>query len=69
MVQRVIAAGKKVGCPTGIHAMDPQSALERAEQGMRFIAVGSELRFMTQKAQEVLEVIRPAAGKKDIARY
>src|SRR6478735_6713033 len=39
MIQRVIAAGKKVKCATGIHAMDPKSALERAEQGMRFIAV------------------------------
>src|SRR6188768_829471 len=69
MIQRVIVAGKKVKCPTGIHAMDPKSALERAEQGMRFIAVGSELRFMSQKAQEVIDVIRPQAEKKDIARY
>ena len=61
MVQRVIAAGKKVKCPTGIHAMDPKSALQRAEQGMRFIAIGSELRFMTQRAQEVLERILSAA--------
>jgi 4-hydroxy-2-oxoheptanedioate aldolase len=69
MVQRVIEAGKKVKCPTGIHAMDPQSALERAEQGMRFIAVGSELRFLTQKAQEVLEVIKPQKEQKDIVKY
>src|SRR5437763_15033768 len=69
MVQRVITAGKKVKCPTGIHAMDPKSALERAEQGMRFIAVGSELRFMTQKAQEVLDVIKPQKEQKDIVKY
>ena len=31
--------------------MDPQNALKRAEQGMQFIAVGSDLRFMSQKAQ------------------
>src|ERR1051325_9112197 len=42
MIQRVIVAGKKVKCPTGIHAFDPQDALKRAEQGMRFIAVGSD---------------------------
>src|SRR6476646_6254272 len=65
MIQRVIAAGKKVKCSTGIHAMAPQSALERAEQGMGFIAVGSELRFRTQKAQEVLEVIKPQKEQKD----
>jgi 4-hydroxy-2-oxoheptanedioate aldolase len=69
MVQRVIAAGKKVGCPTGIHAMDPQSALQRAQQGMRFIAVGSDLRFLTQKAQEVLGQLRPEAAGRDVVRY
>jgi 4-hydroxy-2-oxoheptanedioate aldolase len=69
MVQRVIKAGKKVGCPTGIHAMDPKSALQRAEQGMRFIAVGSELRFMVQKAQETLDVILPNRVRQEIVKY
>src|SRR5918999_650787 len=32
MVQRVIETGKRVGTPTGIHAMDPDSALQRVEQ-------------------------------------
>ncbi len=69
MVQRVITAGKKVKCPTGIHSFDPQDALRRAEQGMRFIAVGSDLRFMSQKAQEVLDVIKPQKEKKEIVKY
>lgn len=68
-VQKVIAAGKKTGCATGIHAMDPQNALLRAEQGMRFIAVGSDLRMMSLKAEETLAVLRPDAKKKDLARY
>jgi 4-hydroxy-2-oxoheptanedioate aldolase len=68
-IQQVITAGKKVNCPTGIHAMDPHDALRRAEQGMRFIAVGSELRFMSQQAQAVLEVIRPQKEQKDVVRY
>ena len=50
---------RRSDCPTGIHAMDPEDALERAEQGMQFIAIGSDLRMMTQKAQEILDVIRP----------
>ncbi len=69
MVQRVIMAGKKVKCPTGIHCFDPQDALRRAEQGMRFIAVGSDLRFLSQKAQEVLDVIKPQKDKKEIVKY
>jgi 4-hydroxy-2-oxoheptanedioate aldolase len=69
MVQRVVQTGKKVGTPTGIHAMDPQNALERAKQGMQFIAVGSELRMMTQLAQEMLRVLHPERGSQDVARY
>ena len=69
MIQRVIAAGKKTGCPTGIHAMDPHNALQRAEQGMQFLAVGSDLRMMTLKAEETLAVLHPDAKKKDLARY
>ena len=49
MIRRIIAAGKKTGTPTGIHAMSPDAALKRAAEGMQFIAVGSELRMMTRK--------------------
>ncbi len=51
MLQRVIAVGKKTGTPTGMHVMDPKTALMRAEQGMQFIAIGSELRHDDRKSQ------------------
>jgi 4-hydroxy-2-oxoheptanedioate aldolase len=69
MVQRVIEIGKRVGTPTGIHAMDPESALRRVAQGMQFLAVGSELRFMTQMAQHVVSTVFPERAGKDLARY
>jgi len=69
MVQRVIEVGKEVGTATGIHAMDPQSARERADQGMQFIAVGSDLRLMTQRAQEVVSSVFPEQVAEDVARY
>ncbi len=69
MVQRVIEVGKKVGTPTGIHAMDPESALDRASQGMQFLAVGSDLRMMTFKAQETVAQLYPDTVTKDVARY
>jgi 4-hydroxy-2-oxoheptanedioate aldolase len=69
MIQRVIAVGRKVGTPTGIHVMDPHDALRRAEQGMQFIAIASELRMMNLKAQEYLQVIFPKETGKDLARY
>jgi len=69
MLDRVVAAGKKVGCPTGMHTMDPQSALKRAAQGMQFIAVGSDLRFMTTKASETLKALNPEASQKELVKY
>jgi 4-hydroxy-2-oxoheptanedioate aldolase len=69
MVQRVIRAGKKAGTPTGIHVMDAASARERAQQGMQFIAVGSDLRWMTLKAQEVLAQVAPDHCVEDASRY
>jgi len=68
-VQQVITVGKKVKCPTGIHVFDPATCQKRVEQGMQFIALGSDLLMMSQKAQEFLAVVKPEGGKKDVARY
>ncbi len=68
MLARVIAAGNKTGTPTGMHVMTPEAALNRAAQGMQFIAVSSELRMMTQGAQAVLQALGGEASK-DVARY
>jgi 4-hydroxy-2-oxoheptanedioate aldolase len=68
MIQRVIAAGKKTGTPTGMHVMDPQTALRRAEQGMQFIAIGSDLRMMTEKATETLKALGQGPTK-EIVKY
>ncbi len=69
MLQRVIEVGKKVGTPTGMHVMDPQTALQRAEQGMQFIAVGSELRMMTAKATETLQALGQGGDRKELVKY
>jgi len=69
MVQRVIAAGKKVGTPTGIHAMDPETALKRAGQGMQFLAVASDLRMLNDGSQRIVETLWPEGGGGDLARY
>ncbi len=69
MVQRVVKAGKKVGTPTGLHAMDAEAALKLAEQGMQFIAVGSDLRLMTVQAQQTLQQLRSGEGGKQVAGY
>lgn len=68
-IQRVIEVGKKVGTPTGIHEMDPAGALKRTAQGMQFLAIGSDLRMMTLKAQESLQALSATPASKDVARY
>lgn len=69
MIQEVIRVGKETGTPTGIHAMVPEDAFGRVEQGMQFIALSSDLRFMTLEAQRNLQVVRPNEGAGEIARY
>jgi hypothetical protein len=49
--------------------MDPRDALKRADQGMQFLAIGSDLRMMTAKAQEFAAVLQPEQDGKDLARY
>ncbi|MGN6134697.1 MAG: HpcH/HpaI aldolase family protein [Aureliella sp.] len=65
---QIVAAGAKCGTPTGMHVMEPEAALARAAQGMQFIAIGSDLRFMNQRAAQVLDVLRPGDVKTEI-RY
>ncbi len=67
-LQQVVDTGKKVGTPTGMHVQTAEDALRRADQGMQFLAIGSELKFMTMKAQEVVRDLT-GEGVKDLARY
>ncbi len=69
MIQKVISIGKKTGTPTGVHVMDPKVALRRAEQGMQFIAIASELRMMTERAAEIAQAVRPDAARKELVKY
>ena len=68
-LDRIVAAGKKTRTPTGMHVMNADAALKRTAQGMQFIAVASELRMMTAKAEEFLKTLKPEATAKDVARY
>ena len=69
MIQRVIEVGQSVGTPTGVHVMDAETALARAEQGIQFLAIASDLRLLTQKAQDVVQRLRPEQDAGDVARY
>jgi 4-hydroxy-2-oxoheptanedioate aldolase len=68
MLQRVLAAGKKVGTPVGLHVQTIDDVNKRISQGWQFLAIGSELRFMTAEAQRIANglSLKKAA---DLARY
>ncbi|MGH7127810.1 MAG: HpcH/HpaI aldolase family protein, partial [Planctomycetaceae bacterium] len=69
MMQRVLAAGKKVGTPVGLHVQTAEDAQRRIQEGWQFIAVGSELKMMISEAQKICRALdqRPQTG--DLARY
>ena len=69
MVARVVAAGKRAGIATGMHCMDPDLALRRAAQGMQFLAVSSELRMMTAKAQESVKALSIERSSQSPVKY
>ena len=69
MIQQTLATAKRVGTPIGIHVLDPETALRRAQQGMKFLAVASDLRMLTSKAEEFVKVLWPDRAGKETARY
>jgi len=69
LVQKVIAVGRQVGTPTGIHTMDAASARQRAEQGVQFLAVGSDLRMMLTESAEELRRLHPEGDVRQVVRY
>ncbi|MDB5340581.1 MAG: garL 1, partial [Planctomycetaceae bacterium] len=68
MMQRVLTIGKKVGTPVGLHVQSVEDVKKRIEQGWQFLAIGSEMRFMTSEAQRVVSALNLKQAA-DLARY
>jgi 4-hydroxy-2-oxoheptanedioate aldolase len=69
MLGRVLAAGKKVGTPVGLHVLTPEIAKKRIAEGWQFVAVGSDLRMMVSEAQRTVTALELKAQAADLARY
>lgn len=69
MLQRVLAAGKKVGTPVGLHVQTVDQVKQRISEGWQFLAIGSELRMMVSKAQEFTAALNLKSQRADLARY
>lgn len=69
MLQRVLAAGKKVGTPVGLHVQSIEAVKQRIAEGWQFIALGSELRMMTHTAQQWTAALDMKPRQGELARY
>ncbi|REJ83297.1 MAG: 2-dehydro-3-deoxyglucarate aldolase [Planctomycetota bacterium] len=69
MLQRVLATGKKVGAPVGLHVQTVDAARQRAAEGWQFIALGSELKMMVTQAQDFVRALDLKSQRQDLARY
>lgn len=68
MLQRILAIGKKTGTPVGLHVQSVDDVKRRIAEGWRFLALGSELRFMTSEAQRMVSGLNLKKAA-DLARY
>jgi 4-hydroxy-2-oxoheptanedioate aldolase len=68
MLQRVLAVGKKVGTPVGIHLQTVEQVQQRIAEGWQFIALGSDLRMMLNNATQFCRGLNLQSAD-DLARY
>lgn len=68
MLQRILAVGKKTGTPVGLHVQSLDDVNKRVAEGWKFIALGSELRFMTTEAQRLVTALN-LKPQTEVARY
>ncbi len=64
----ILSAGKRIGVPVGIHTFSVADAQMRIAEGWQFIAVSSELKFMTDGAKAVVDGLGLKGGG-DLAKY
>ncbi|MBM3980281.1 MAG: 2-dehydro-3-deoxyglucarate aldolase [Planctomycetes bacterium] len=64
----ILAAAKRIGVPAGIHTFSIEEAKARIAEGWQFIAVNSELKFMSEGAKQVADGLGLGKGG-DLAKY
>lgn len=57
-IQRIIEAGKKTGVATGYHTGSADEALQKVAQGFQFVAIASDVRFMSAAASKTVAQVR-----------
>ena len=64
----ILAACQRQGVAPGFHAMNSAEAISLVEQGWKFVAVASDLRFLADGTGEALRKVGLGAGDK-MAKY
>jgi 2-keto-3-deoxy-L-rhamnonate aldolase RhmA len=62
--QNVLRAGKKLGVPAGIHAMNLDIAVQHAKNGFQFIALSSDYGFLLKQGQASLEKVKEGIARR-----
>lgn len=68
-LRRVREACARHKVASGIHVYSVEQARQRIAEGWRFLAVGSELKFMLQGATEVAQAMHPELVPQELAKY
>lgn len=68
-LRRIREACARHGIASGMHVFSIEQARRRIEEGWRFLAVGSELKFMLQGATDVARAIHPEQLAGELAKY
>lgn len=69
VLAEILAACRRQGVPAGLHVQSAEDAERRIAEGWRFIAVGSELKYMVDGAAAVARRVHPEGDKREVARY
>lgn len=69
VLQRILAVGKKVGTPVGLHVQTPEAVQRRIAEGWQFLAIASELKMMVNEAQRLVKALDLKRDAADLARY
>lgn len=69
MLNRILEAGQRNGVPVGLHTPSPEVARRRIEQGWQFVAIGSEVKMLVEKATEWATAAGVVNEAADLARY
>ena len=69
VLAEILAACRRQKVPAGLHVQTAEDAERRIAEGWRFIAVGSELKYMVDGAAAVARRLHPEGSKGELARY